>query len=338
MEDTPQNAMLGQSDRWLLLIHQLPSKPAYLRVKVWRRLQALGAVTVKNAVYALPASEQSQEDFEWLLKEIFESGGEAMICEARLIDGLSDSDIRGLFNTARDAGYAEIADEARALSAKLGETPSTEARADFMAQFTRLKSRHAQTVAIDFFDANGRQAVEGLVRGLAQSLAEHAMEKPANEPASKPNIENLKGRVWVTRIGVHVDRIACAWMVRRFIDQSATFKFVQPKGYVPEPTELRFDMFDAEFTHEGDRCSFEVLIGRAGLDDPALTAIAEIIHDIDLKDEKFGREEAPGVKTLINGICADARDDEQRLARGAAMFDDLYAVFHRKRSARADRK
>jgi hypothetical protein len=338
MNSTLKNTNAGQPTSWLLLIHQLPAKPAYTRVKVWRRLQTLGAVAVKNAVYALPSSEQNQEDFEWLLKEILEAGGEAMICEARLIDGLADSDIRALFNAARDAEYEEIADEARALTAKLGDAPSADARSDFKTQVSRLANRHAQTVAIDFFDANGRQAAEGLVRGLELALMENSMERSAKEQAPKRSIDTLKGRVWVTRVGVHVDRIACAWMVRRFIDNNASFKFVPPKGYAPEPNELRFDMFDAEFTHEGDRCSFEVLLGRAGLDDPALTAIAEIVHDIDLKDEKFGREEAPGVKTLINGICADTRDDDKRLARGAAMFDDLYAVFHRKRASRADRK
>src|SRR5437868_14334817 len=90
----------SEPGRWLLLVHQLPAKPAYLRVKVWRRLQTLGAVTVKNSVYVLPASEQTQEDFEWLLKEVIESGGEGMICEARLVDGLSDTDVRDLFNNA----------------------------------------------------------------------------------------------------------------------------------------------------------------------------------------------------------------------------------------------
>ena len=145
-------------------------------------------------------------------------------------------------------------------------------------------------------------------------------------------------RVWVTRHGVHVDRIACAWMIRRFIDTDAGFKFVPPKGYVPEANELRFDMFDAEFTHQGDRCSFEVLLEHAGIKDPALIPIAEIVHDIDLKDAKFGREEAPGVKTLINGICAATNDDEERIARGSALFDDLFTVFRRKRVVKADRK
>jgi hypothetical protein len=135
----------------------------------------------------------------------------------------------------------------------------------------------------------------------------------------------------VTRQGVFVDRIACAWLIRRFIDPDATFRFVSAKGYVPAPGELRFDMFDGEFTHEGDRCTFEVLLSRAGLSDPALTAIGEIVHDIDLKDAKFGREEAGGIARLIEGVCMAAPDDESRIERGRAVFEDLYTVFHKRR-------
>src|SRR5574340_1037623 len=108
MKDNVVSAV-SQAECWLLLMHQLPAKPAYLRVKIWRRLQALGAVPLKNSVYVLPANEQTQEDFEWLLKEIAEGGGEAMICEARLIDGLSDQDVRSLFNAAREADYDGLA-------------------------------------------------------------------------------------------------------------------------------------------------------------------------------------------------------------------------------------
>jgi hypothetical protein len=302
-------------------------------VKIWRRLQGLGAVAIKNAVHALPASERSQEDFEWLLKEIIEAGGEAMLCEARLIDGLSDADVQALFNAARDQDYAEIAEEARLLSAALAQSPTEQARSDVKAQVARLKKRHGQTVAADFFDANGRQAADGLVRALEAALAETAPQQSAQfTPAER--LVDWKGRVWVTRIGVHVDRIACAWLIQRFIDTNSAFKFVPPKGYVPESGELRFDMFDAEFTHEGDRCSFEVLLERGGFDDFALGAIAEIVHDIDLKDDKFGRDEAAGIKALIDGICAGTRDDLERIARGGALFDDLYAIFSRKPEAK----
>src|ERR1700675_2204282 len=105
--------------RWLLLIHQLPAKPAYQRVKTWRRLQSLGAVAIKNAVHALPAGEQAQEDFEWLLREIREGGGEAMICEARLVDGLSDEEVQAMFNAAREADYDAMAKEVRAFGEAL---------------------------------------------------------------------------------------------------------------------------------------------------------------------------------------------------------------------------
>ena len=135
--------------------------------------------------------------------------------------------------------------------------------------------------------------------------------------------------VWVTRTGVHVDRIASAWLIRQFIDPGMQLKFVPAKGYVPQPDELRFDMFDAEYTHEGDKCTFEVLLARADLHEPALHAIAEIIHDIDIKDGKFGREETAGMKTLIAGICFSTSIDEQRIARGASVFDDLYEYFKR---------
>ncbi|MGB5019707.1 chromate resistance protein ChrB domain-containing protein, partial [Sphingorhabdus sp.] len=142
----------------------------------------------------------------------------------------------------------------------------------------------------------------------------------------------LKRRVWVTRRHVHVDRIASAWLIRRFIDPEASFKFVEGKGYVPEPDELRFDMADAEFTHEGDRCSFETLVFLTGLEtDPALRALGEIVHDLDIADARFERPETPGVSALIAGICAGTDDDEERIARGSTALDGFYAHFTRRK-------
>jgi hypothetical protein len=314
---------------WLLLIHQLPAKPAYQRVKLWRRLQGIGAVAVKNAVYALPATAEAQEDFEWLRREIVQGGGEAIICEARLVEGLTDQEVRGMFDRARDEDYQELASELRTLAAALGDDPlPPERRAEAKAQLARVKARMAQIAAIDFFGADGRQAAEGLLHELEGRLREDA---PAVPSAAQQRPADLKGRTWVTRTGVHVDRIASAWLVRRFIDPQPRFKFVPAKGYIPEPEELRFDMFEAEFTHEGDRCTFEVLLARLDLREPALQAIAEIVHDIDLKDGKFGRPEADGIKTLIAGICAATGNDEERLARGGAVFEDLYSHFRRRR-------
>ncbi len=314
--------------RWLLLIHQLPSKPSYFRVKIWRRLQGLGAIGVKSAVYALPASAETQEDFEWLLKEITEGGGEAMVCEARLIDGLTDAQARAMFDAARDADYKEIAAEARTLLVGIA---AAEKSAETRAQIVRLRKRLAAVANVDFFGATGRLTAEALVAQIEAGLREdsHMPEEQAKSAASAA--PELQGRTWVTREGVYVDRIGCCWLIRRFIDPDAVIRFVPGKDYIPSPGELRFDMFEGEITHEGDRCSFEVLLGRAGIVDPAVQAIAEIVHDIDLKDSKFGRDETAGVASLLAGVAAANSSDEARVAQGAPIFDNLHQYFQSKR-------
>lgn len=318
--------------RWLLLIHQLPSKPAYFRVKIWRRLQRIGAVAVKSTVYALPANAETQEDFEWLLKEVGEGGGEAMLCEARLIDGLTDAQVQALFDAARDEDYGAIATEARVLSTRLESADlASEEFAEIRSQTNRLRKRLAEVAAIDFFGATGRLSAESLIALLEQALAED--KDMAEEQPKTPSMTaaDLKGRIWVTRKGVHVDRIACSWLIRRFIDPDAIIHFAPGKGYVPNPGEIRFDMFEGEITHEGDRCSFEVLLAKARIADPALQAIAEIVHDIDLKDAKFGREETMGIASLIAGICSANPQDEQRILHGGPVFDNLYQYFRARR-------
>jgi len=127
-----------------------------------------------------------------------------------------------------------------------------------------------------------------------------------------------------------VDRIASAWLIRRFVDPEARFKFVRGQRYAPEAGELRFDMFEAEFTHEGERCTFEVLLRRFGIEDAALGPLAEIVHDIDLKDSRFSRPEAPGMDRLIAGIAMRHKDDDARLRDGAAVLEALYEYFKRK--------
>ena len=305
-------ARAAEPASWLLLLQQLPAKPAYARVKLWRRLQSLGAVAVKNSVYALPASSQAQEDFEWALKEITAAGGEGMIIEARLIDGLSDDGVRGLFNSARETEYRALAKEIRAVE-----------KDAVPAQVARLRAEAARIAAIDFFGANGREDVEARLAALAEPAA-----APARAPAP---LVSGSGHVWVTRREVHVDRIGSAWLIRHFIDPDATFKFVPAKGYKPRPGELRFDMFEAEFTHEGDRCTFEVLLQRSGFNDPALMAIGEIVHDIDLKDGKFARTEAGGIAALIDSLAQADISDQERVERGAQLFDNLYALFRKSR-------
>lgn len=314
---------------WLLLIHSIPPKPDYFRVKIWRRLQKIGAVAIKNSVYVLPKSEQALEDFQWTLGEVTAGGGEASICEADFVEGLSNDQVEALFKAARDADYAALAEEARELAREFpaGAGLEAEQRGELQAAAARLRRRLGEIVAIDFFDSLGRQTAEGLVASLEARLLP---QQPPAEAAQPGSADEFRGRTWVTRKGIHVDRMASAWLIRRFIDANSKFKFVPAKGYRPEKGEVRFDMFQAEFTHEGDLCTFEVLLRRMKLNDAALRTIGEIIHDIDLKDAKFGRPEVSGVNCVITGICASHKDDEARLSRGSALFDDLYASFIRK--------
>ena len=137
----------------------------------------------------------------------------------------------------------------------------------------------------------------------------------------------LLGRTWVTRRGIHIDRIASAWFIRRFIDPGARLRFVDAQSVDVRPGELRFDMVGGDFSHEEDRCTFETLLARTGISNRALTEIAEIVHDIDLKDAKFGRPEAAGLERLLIGLVLANPDDEARLERGFVLFDELYQSF-----------
>jgi hypothetical protein len=294
-------------------------------VKVGRRLQRVGAVAIKNSVYALPGSEQAREDLQWVLREIMENGGDGSICDARFVDGLTNAQVENLFNAARDADYGIILDEARAAT--------DDADLDLSAVAARLRRRLAVVTAIDFFGSAGRLAAEAAVAELEQRLPAHARGNDAEAAHSTARRIDLSGgRTWVTRRGIHVDRMASAWLIRRFIDPAARFKFVSGKGYVAEPAELRFDMFEAEFTHTADCCTCEVLLSEFALTDAALRAIAEIVHDIDLKDDKFGREETSGIDRLIAGIAIGHKDDEARLRAAATVWDGLYESFRRKRA------
>jgi hypothetical protein len=309
---------------WLLLLHHVPPTPGYLRVKVWRRLQRIGAVAVKNAAYVLPNGEQAREDFEWLLREITDGGGEAVLGEVTFVEGISDERIRELFREAREADYGELVEKAGELSRELaGRSDPFEAAAEARPRAVRLRSRLTEIVGIDHFAASGRTRAEEVVRELERLTA------PADAPGRMGESGEYRGRTWVTRQNVFMDRVASAWLIRRFIDPAARFRFVA-EGYQPADGELRFDMYDAEFTHEGDRCTFEVLLQRLGPDDPALVGIAEVVHDIDLKDGKFARPEAPGIERLIEGLCAAVESDEARVSATATVFDGLYEAFGRR--------
>ncbi|HJV90621.1 MAG TPA: chromate resistance protein ChrB domain-containing protein [Holophagaceae bacterium] len=298
--------------RWLLLFHQLPAQPAYLRVKVRRQLQALGSVLLKNSLYALPASAEAGEDFQWMVRQIEAAGGEASVVEANLVEGLSDEDVKARFRAASDEAYGELAREVQGAlrgPAEEGETLAI-----------RFRRRLEEIRTLDFFGAAGRADVEDLLASL------EARRLPARKPGAGLALKDLKGRTWVTRKGIHVDRIACAWLIRRFIDPGARFRFVDPKGHRIRAGELRFDMAEGEFTHEGDRCSFETFLHRLNLEAPGLRAVAELVHDVELKDQQFRRPETEGFARAIQGVALLHGRDEDRLAAGAALLDAFFAA------------
>jgi len=298
---------------WYLLIHQLPPEPLYLRAKIRQRLSRVGAVALKNAVYLLPRREECLEDFQWIAQEAIAGGGEAHVCEAGFLDPKTETDIVGQFQGERNADYDELAQSLRASGPK-EELP---------ARLSRARKSFDEIVKIDFFGAAARSKVERLLKSL------EAKARRAPKPSSGRGRADLAGKTWVTRRGIHIDRIASAWFIRRFVDSKARFRFIDPKDS-PRRGELRFDMVGGDFTHEGDRCTFETLLARVGPGDRALIEIAEIVHDIDLKDSRFARPEAPGLERVVTGLVLANPEDEARLERGFVLFDELYQSFKRK--------
>lgn len=307
---------------WLVLVHQLPPKPAYNRVKIWRRLQDVGAISLKNSVYVLPCTGDARALFTGIIREIEHNGGEAILYEADLVAGMRDDQLRAYFNAARDADYLAVTAELRNLAQAIKKAKRS--MGEPIPALIRLDQRLAELSEIDFFGASGRATAEALLAEL-----EHSAIVRTDVARTPPTALDMAGKVWVTRRDIRVDRIACAWLIKRFIDPRAELKFVSAKQYEPHANEFRYDMQDGEFTHEGDKCTFEVLVLRARISDPALKAIAEIIHDIDLKDGKFGHPQTAGIAHIISGTCRTYGDDEDRLARGKDLFDDIYEQFRR---------
>jgi hypothetical protein len=244
------------------------------------------------------------------------------------VDGLDDTEVEALFNSERERDYEELLVQVRQLVGNI-EADSNSDERTWEAELVRHERKLEEVSERDFFGAPGREVVGSVLRELRKRLTAEHMPTPESERPSGAYV----GRTWVTRRGVHVDRIASAWLIRRFIDASATFKFVASKGYAPEPGELRFDMYDAEFTHEGDLCTFEVLCARFGVTQPGVSEIGELIHDLDIKDERYGRPETPGVSAQLQGITLLHEDDEPRILAGTALLESLLRYFASKGQA-----
>ena len=302
---------------WLLLIHQLPPRPLYLRAQVRRRLAQVGALPLKDSVYVLPDTATCLEDFQWIAQEAMAAGGEASVCRTEFIGSEVEATLHARFRQASAERFAPIK---IALSKQLTELRRKKVAASSPAATTRLHRLTEDAMRLDFFQSDEGKEVETLMTAIRKLL----QPKPNTRGASA---RELTGRVWVTRRDPHIDRLATAWLIRRFVDPAARFRFVDAAGGPLRAGEKSFDMMGADFTHEGDRCSFETMCHRLVLKDSALGHLAEIVHDLDLKDGKFGRPDAAGVQRLVDGLSATHPDSSARVTAALPIFDTLFASF-----------
>jgi hypothetical protein len=326
---------------WFLLIHQLPPKPTSLRVRVWRKLQKLGAVSLKNSVYVLPSGEKTHEDFQWVKQEVESAGGEATVLRAGSVESATDDELVSLFRKQRSEEYARVTAELDGLASAVrgkrkGGSLSAGRLASHEAELSRLHQELERVIAVDFFLADGRAAALASLERCREEL--HLPQGDRSRGAKARALRGgsldpvqYQGRRWVTRKNPHIDRLATAWLIERFIDRRPRFQFVDEGTRVEGG--VHFDMADAEFTHRGEDCTFETVVKEFGLTgDAALRGLAEIVHDIDLKDNKFNRLEAAGLDAAVRGLGELLKDDRKLVRQAGVIFDGVYEHLGRQAS------
>ncbi len=315
---------------WLVFIYSFPPEAASGRVMIWRKLKKLGAVSLRNSVYILPYNEERYEITQWLCQQIQQARGEATLLRVKEIENLSEQELRLMFQSARDEDYAKLTKEGEGFLKRLEALSQRKAprqATELVEELNALEKRLTQLEEIDYFHATGRGKVEAVIGRCRTALRElsGSNEGPAGGELKTLNPDEFRGKTWVTRPRPHVDRIATAWAIWRFIDSNAKLAFAR------DPQEIAgaipFDYVGVEFGHQGEDCTLETILKRFGLKDKALQAVAEIVHDADLKDAKYGREEAHGVDAVIKGLAGILADDHVLLARGCLVFDALHASF-----------
>ena len=325
-----------RTSSWLLLIYQLPARHSPARVKVWRRLQRIGAVLLKNSAWAMPESDDAREDLEWLKAEIVASGGEAMVLVGQAPQPATQDEIVAAFRDARAKDLEELRKDASALLERWSRPSGGRSKASGRVEaemsagralpqaLRRIRERARELDAIDFF----RSPASDEVAQLVAQLERHARRGQAMKSSTKTDgatlaVKDFKKKVWVTRPRPGVDRMASAWLIRRSIDPNASFVFrTKPRG-----SEIPFDMFTGDFGHHGELCTFETLAARFALRDPAVASIAQIVHDLDMKEARYNRPEAPAVGRLVEGLRQMHKDDGALLEQGIAMFEALSRSF-----------
>jgi hypothetical protein len=317
------------NNEWLVFSFSLPAKQPGARVKIWRRLQAMGAVLVKNSFYVLPFSEERLEQLGWLAKETEDLGGVAAYLSAASIGNMEKAEVEAAFARARDADCAALVEEMESVLSGLAgpavaDADQTARERDAAAARVKFARRIETLAGIDFFPSGKL----GRARALLAELAElaggggeaSATAVPRREPAA------YLGKLWITRPRPYVDRLASFWLVRRFIDPGARVAFTtQEEASQPKPGQVRFDMAEAEFTHVGGLTTFEVMVEAFGLAVPE--RFRATIRAIDLGEFEPAPAEAAGVKRLLDGLLQIHSDDQKLMDQGLALFDALHASY-----------
>jgi hypothetical protein len=315
--------------KWLFLVHQVLTPNSKERVKVWRAIKKTGAVLYRNSVYILPYSKERVEDFQWVCQQINDSHGEASIFISSAENKKEDLLMRAAFRKVRDEEYASLLKSTEQfrnrIQARDRKNLTSNVRKRFEKEARQLREAFDEIRAIDFFSDLPPKKLQRTLTEISKWLsAEIEISKPA--PIQPRSVKDYQKKIWTTREGIHIDRLCSAWLVRRFIDRSAKFVFA-PEKKLPAAA-IPFDVFGAEFSHHGEDCTFETLMKAFRIQDRALQQIAEIIHDIDLKDHKFGRVEASGLDLVIRSLGDFIHDDHQFLEVGSSILDGLYQFFH----------
>jgi hypothetical protein len=300
---------------WLLLLYSLPATHKAERVAIWRKLAKSGAVPFTTSTYLLPDRLPQYELFQWLAKQIRDCGGESTLIRAREIEGVPNRQLVDLFHSAREREYAVIIQSVRRLSGRKRPGGS------FANNVEKLKKEFQRIREIDFFESP--RALE------VQISLERIQRAKEGKTIIPPRLlaKNYQSKTWVTRPRPEIDRVASAWLIRRFIDSKAKFVFAKSPGSLPQA--LPFDFPEGEFSHHGENCTFETLLLRFRLMDQALRKIGEMVHDADLEDEKFHRIECSGIDRVLKGWAKQGLSDEDLLTNGARCFDGLYAALQR---------
>ena len=298
-----------QQAPWLLLVFSLPSKQASGRVEIWRKLKKYGALPLRTSGYLLPNTPENQERLEWLAAAIRKYKGQASVAQVQAMDDLPSEKLVQLFTQARSKDYDALTREAKRLIGGRSRQPG---------ELARLRRRFQQVAAIDFFNS----PLRGRVEALLESADSIGQSKAIPESARKIKTQYLD-RVWMTRPRPGIDRVSSAWLIRRFIDSNARFVFGNdPRDH---SDAIPFDMFQTTgFGHQGDDCTFETLRKQFAIRDPKVGAIAEIIHDADLADEKYGRNEGTGLDRVLIGWAQQGISDDELLRRGMELIEGLY--------------